>query len=337
MSVTIKELTNKKVWLAPLAGITDNPFRAICKECGADVMVSEMISVDGLLYNRDRSLEYAEFEESQRPFGLQLFGSDPDIFKKALKIALTKKPDFIDINMGCPVKKVTKRGAGSALMTTTNIAAKIVYETKNILAPLNIPLSVKFRSGWDIFSINSLEFGKEMQEAGADIICLHPRTREQMFSGKSNWKLITELKSEINIPVIGNGDIITIDDMIAMYEQTSCDSVMIGRSVMGKPWLFKQIKNYLDSGIIEEISTEEKLEIIRRHMELMIFHKGEKRAVYEMRTHFSHYTKGLRGGAQVRNKINKLHDVDKILLLVEKLYKAQNQVEERDDRTEEIE
>ena len=176
-----------------------------------------------------------------------------------------------------------------------------------------------------------------MQEAGADIICLHPRTREQMFSGKSNWKLITELKSEINIPVIGNGDIITIDDMIAMYEQTGCDSVMIGRSVMGKPWLFKQIKNYLDSGIIEEISTEEKLEIIRRHMELMIFHKGEKRAVYEMRTHFSHYTKGLHGGAQVRNKINKLHDVDKILLLVEKLYKAQNQVEERDDRTEEIE
>ena len=336
MNITAKELTNQKVWLAPLAGITDNPFRAICKECGADVVVSEMISVDGLLYNRNRSLEYAQFEESQRPFGLQLFGSDPAIFKKALKIALTKNPNFIDINMGCPVKKVTKRGAGSALMTTPDIAANIVTETKNILAPLNIPLTVKFRSGWDMFSINSLKFGKQMQEAGADIICLHPRTREQMFAGKSNWNLITELKREVSIPVIGNGDIITIDDMISMYEQTKCDSVMIGRSVMGKPWLFKQIKNYLRCGEIEQITTMEKLKIIRRHMELMIFHKGEKQAVYEMRTHFSHYTKGFRGGAHVRNRINKLFDVDEILSLVEKLYKAQNS-EGNYDRSEEIE
>ena len=324
MNITTKELTNQKVWLAPLAGITDNPFRAICKECGADVVVSEMISVDGLLYNRDRSLEYANFEESQRPFGLQLFGSDPKIFKKALKIALTKNPDFIDINMGCPVKKVIKRGAGSALMTTPDIAAKIVCETKNILSPLNIPLSVKFRSGWDLNSINSLDFGIKMQKAGADMICLHPRTRGQMFSGKSNWDLIAELKREVTIPVIGNGDIITINDMIAMYEQTGCDSVMIGRGVMGRPWLFKQIKNYLDTGNITQITTMEKLEIIRRHMELMIFHKGEKQAVYEMRTHFSHYTKGLRGGAQVRNSINKLFDVDKILLLVEELFRVQN-------------
>ena len=335
--VTIKELTNKKVWLAPLAGITDNPFRAICKECGADVVVSEMVSVDGLLYNRDRSLEYAEFEDSQRPFGIQLFGSDPEIFKKAVNIALTKKPDFIDINMGCPVKKVVKRGAGSALMTTPDIAVKIVSETKNILTPLNIPLSVKFRSGWDMFSINSLEFGKKMQEAGADIICLHPRTREQMFSGKSSWDLIAELKKEVDIPVIGNGDIIKIEDMITIYEQTECDSVMIGRGVMGKPWLFTQIQNYLSNGNIQKISTQEKLEIIRRHMELMIFHKGEKQAVYEMRTHFSHYTKGLRGGARIRNNINKLHDVDRILLLVEELYKAQDQFEERDDRSEETE
>ena len=332
MSITIKELTNQKVWLAPLAGITDNPFRAICKECGADVVVSEMISVDGLLYNRDRSLEYAKFEESQRPFGLQLFGSDPDIFKKALKIALTKNPDFIDINMGCPVKKVIKRGAGSALMTTPDIAANIVSKTKKILAPLNIPLSVKFRSGWDMFSINSLEFGKKMQKAGADIICLHPRTRGQMFSGKSNWDLIAELKKGVSVPVIGNGDIVTINDMISMYEQTGCDSVMIGRGVMGKPWLFKQIKKYLSNGNIEPITTDEKLETIRRHMELMIFHKGEKQAVYEMRTHFSHYTKGLRGGAQIRNRINKLFDVETILMLVEELYKTQKP-EGNDGRT----
>ncbi|MDP8203539.1 MAG: tRNA dihydrouridine synthase DusB [Candidatus Tenebribacter mawsonii] len=323
MSITARELTNNKIWLAPLAGITDNPFRAICKECGADVVVSEMVSVDGLLYNQDRSLEYAEFEESQRPFGLQLFGSDPEIFKKALDIALTKNPDFIDINMGCPVKKVTKRGAGSALMNTPDIAASIVRETKKILEPLNIPLSVKFRSGWNMFSTNSLEFGKQMQDAGADIICLHPRTREQMFSGKSNWKLIAELKKAVNIPIIGNGDVLVIEDMIAMYEQTGCDSVMIGRGAMGKPWLFKQVKNYLKSGNIEPITTAEKLEIIKRHLEFMIFHKGEKQAVYEMRTHFSHYTKGFRGGAKIRNRINRLFDVEQILILVEELYNTQ--------------
>ena len=324
MSITTKELTDKKIWLAPLAGITDNPYRAICKECGADVVVSEMVSVDGLLYNQDRSLEYAEFEEAQRPFGIQLFGSDPQIFKKALDIALTKNPDFIDINMGCPVKKVTKRGAGSALMKTPDIAASIVKETKKILEPLKIPLSVKFRAGWNMFNINSLEFGKQMRDAGADIICLHPRTREQMFSGKSDWKLITELKEAIDVPVIGNGDILAIEDVIAMYQQTGCDSVMIGRGAMGKPWLFRQIQNYLVDGKIKQITTEEKLKIIRRHMELMIFHKGEKQAVYEMRTHFSHYTKGLRGGAQIRNRINKLFDVETILSLVEELYHTQH-------------
>ncbi|NQT65020.1 MAG: tRNA dihydrouridine synthase DusB [FCB group bacterium] len=336
MSVTIKDLTENKVWLAPLAGITDNSFRSICKECGADVVVSEMISADGLLYNRDRSLEYARFDDEQRPFGIQLFGSDPEVFKKAVKIALTIKPDFIDINMGCPVKKVIKHGAGSALMTTPDIAADIVSVTKNILAPLNIPLSVKFRSGWDMFSINSLEFGRKMQKAGADMICLHPRTRGQMFSGKSNWDLIAELKKKISIPVIGNGDIITIDNMIAMYEQTGCDSVMIGRGVMGKPWLFTQIQNYLSKGNIRPITTEEKLQVINRHMELMISDKGERQAIFEMRTHFSHYTKGLRGGARIRNKINKLHDIDKILLLLEELFKAQN-YEERDGRSEETE
>ncbi len=324
MSITVKELTDHKVWLAPLAGITDNSFRTICKECGTDVVVSEMISVDGLLYNTEKSLRYAKFEKAQRPFGIQLFGSNPEIFKQAVKIALTIEPDFIDINMGCPVKKVIKRGAGSALMKTPDIAANIVTETKNILAPLNIPLSVKFRSGWDMFSSNFLEFGKKMQEAGADMICLHPRTRGQMFSGKSKWELISELKNEIDIPVIGNGDIITIDDMITMFEQTGCDSVMIGRGTMGKPWLFTQIKNYLRNGEIKHVSTDDKLKIIRRHMELMISDKGEEKAILEMRTHLAHYTKGLRGGAQARNYITKLHDVNNILTIVEELYKRQN-------------
>jgi len=323
MSTTVLELTDHKVWLAPLAGITDNSFRTICKECGADVVVSEMISVDGLLYNREKSLSYAKYDETQRPFGIQLFGSDPEIFKQAVKIALTTEPDFIDINMGCPVKKVVKRGAGSALMKTLDIATKIVSETKNILKQFNIPLSVKFRSGWDMFSVNSLEFGRKMQEAGADMICLHPRTRGQMFSGKSNWELISELKNEVDIPVIGNGDIITIDDMVTMYDQTGCDSIMIGRGTMGKPWLFSQIQNYLSKGETKQVSTQEKIKIIKRHMEFMISDKGEDKAILEMRTHLSHYTKGLRGGAQARNYITRLHDVNNILTIVEELYKNQ--------------
>lgn len=321
MTITTKELTTNKIWLAPLAGITDNPFRTICKECGVDVVVSEMISVDGLLYNRERSLQYAIFDEFQRPFGLQLFGSDPEIFKKALKIALTKKPDFIDINMGCPVKKVTKRGAGAALMKTPEIAVDIVSVTKKILEPRRIPLSVKFRAGWDMFSINSLEFGKLMQKAGADMICLHPRTKSMMFSGKSKWELISELKNAVTIPVIGNGDITSIEDMQEMYTQTKCNSVMIGRGSMGRPWLFKQIKKFATNGKCEKISTEEKLDIIKRHMELMISQKGTRKAINEMRTHFSHYTKGLRGGAFVRNKINNSFYIDEILAYVEELYR----------------
>jgi len=325
MNSIIAALTKQKIWLAPLAGITDNPFRTICKECGADVVVSEMISVDGLLYNRGRSLEYADFEESQRPFGLQLFGSDPVIFEKALPIALSRKPDFIDINMGCPVKKVIKRGAGSALMKTPKIAEKIVKAVKKILEPLNIPLSVKFRAGWDMFSINSNEFGKRMQDAGADMICLHPRMRSQMFSGISNWKLISELKSEVDIPVIGNGDIKTADDVSKMLEQTKCDTVMIGRGAMGRPWLFTQIRKYLETGSIINISTEKKLEIIRRHMELMIDNKGAKRAINEMRTHFNHYTKGFKGGAKIRNKINQSFYIDEIIEYVEKLYMSNSE------------
>lgn len=320
MSITINELTQKKIWLAPLAGITDNPFRSICKECGADVVVSEMISVDGLLYNRDRSLEYADFEESQRPFGLQLFGSDPVIFEKALPIALKKHPDFIDINMGCPVKKVIKRGAGSALMKTPEVAEQIVRTVKKILEPLNIPLSVKFRAGWDMFSINSNDFGKRMQDAGADMICLHPRTRSQMFSGISNWDLISELKKVIDIPLIGNGDIRSAEDVTRMLEQTKCNSVMIGRGAMGNPWLFTQIKNFHSTGKIEDIPAAKKLQIIRKHMELMIEKKGTKRAINEMRTHFNHYTKGFRGSAKIRSKINQSFYVDEILEYVEELY-----------------
>ncbi len=268
-------------------------------------------------------MAYAEFEEEQRPFAIQLFGSDPVMMANAVEKVLKKKPDLIDINMGCPVKKVIKRGAGSALMRTPELAEEIVKSAKSVLNGTNIPLTVKFRSGWDNFSINAIEFGQRMEAAGVDGICLHPRTRTQMFSGHSNWNLIKELKQKVSIPVIGNGDIHSAKDVMEMLELTGCDDVMVGRGIMGKPWLFQEIKSFMEDGKKREMNVDEKLEIIRKHAEHTVKHKGLENAVIEMRTHFGHYTKGLRGGARVRDFIVRCFDMEDILTKITNLYLSQ--------------
>ncbi len=318
----LSKLTDKKLWLAPLAGYTDNAFRTICKECGADVVVSEMVSADGLIYNQEKSLEYARFKEDQRPFGIQLFGSEPKIMKQAAKILLPLNPDFIDINMGCPVKKVVKRGAGSALMKNPRIAELIVKDLKEILADTGIYLSVKIRSGWDKFSINAVEFGKLMEQAGVDLICLHPRLRSQMFSGSSDWELIGNLKQALNIPVVGNGDINDIASAVEMFKSTGCDSIMIGRGILGKPWLFDQIKSCLNVGKKIAPTSDEKLVIIQRHFELALKEKGQKKAVTEIRSHLAYYTKGWRDGAKVRDHINRCLEIEDIFEAVKSLYEG---------------
>jgi nifR3 family TIM-barrel protein len=323
MNPIIANLTKQKIWLAPLAGFTDNAFRTICKKCGADVVVSEMVSVDGLIHNKEKSLKYLDFTDFQRPYGIQLFGSDPVIMAKGAEIALAEKPDFIDVNMGCPVKKVVKRGAGSALMISPELAENIIKEIKNVTSGTSIPLSVKIRAGWDNFNINAVEFGKRMENAGCDIMCLHPRTRSQMFSGQSDWSLIKKLKEKLTIPLIGNGDINSIEDIIRMFNETGCDSVMIGRGVLGKPWILRNIKEYFKSGGISDISWLEKMEIIKEHFMLEIKNKGETKALIEMRNHFSHYTKGLPDGAKVREFINRSLDSKDVLEAVETLFLSQ--------------
>ncbi len=323
MNPIIANLTKQKIWLAPLAGFTDNAFRTICKKCGADVVVSEMVSVDGLIHNKVKSLEYLDFTDFQRPYGIQLFGSNPAIMAKGTEIALEMKPDFIDVNMGCPVKKVVKRGAGSALMNFSELAENIIKEIKKILAGTSIPLSVKIRAGWDKCCINAVEFGKKMENAGCDMICLHPRTRSQMFSGQSDWNLIRELKEKLTIPLIGNGDINSVEDIIRMFNETGCDSVMIGRGVLGKPWIFRDIKEYFESGDVSDISFLEKMKIIKEHFELEIENKGETKALIEMRNHFSHYTKGLPGGAKVREFVNRCLDSEDVLEAIETLFLSQ--------------
>lgn len=319
----IAALTAKTLWLAPLAGVTDSVFRSICKTWGADVVVSEMISADGLVYSYDKSIEYADFTADQRPFGMQLFGSESDMMCRGARLLLAQNPDFLDINMGCPVKKVIKRGAGSALMQTPQRAVEILKALEPVVHKMELPLSVKFRAGWDGNSINAVEFACQMEDAGADILCLHPRTRSQMFGGKSDWQLITEVKKAVSIPVIGNGDIFSAADAVEMFETTGCDGVMIGRAAWGNPWLFAEIKAALQGEKFQEVSYEKRFETVQKHFLAALEHYPKKRAILEMRTHFAKYSRGLRDGASFRAKINVTDNPEEILQRIKELYDEQ--------------
>lgn len=322
-TASVKSLTDRRLWLAPLAGFTDLPFRTVCKACGADVVVSEMISVDGLWHAPRRSLEYAGFTDELHPYGIQLFGTDYKLMVKILPLILNIKPDFIDINMGCPVKKVVKRGAGAALMKDPARAADLVKALREALPPA-LPLSVKIRSGWDKYSINAEEVALYLEEAGADMICLHPRTRSQMYAGRSDWTLISRLKQQLHIPLIGNGDVRTPQDAVSLFTETGCDSIMIGRGALGNPWIFWEIKEHLTSGISKPLSREQKFDTIARHCKLVAEQLGEEKAVIELRAHLSYYTKGFRDGSAVRNYLNRSLDLEDILQKVKELYYGQN-------------
>jgi len=324
MSLKLRELTESKIWLAPIAGYTDKFFRQICKECGADVMVSEMVSADGLLRNREKTLKYAEFTQDQRPFGIQIFGNTPQIMQKAVEVLIPLKPDFVDINMGCPVKKVTKREAGSALLKDVDKVTAIISAIKTRLLKTRILLSVKLRSGWDRQNINLLELLPSMISAGADLVCIHPRTRSQFYSGNADWSLIKRAKQISDIPVIGNGDIRTCDDAQNLFEQTNCDSIMVGRGALGNPWIFAQIKAKIFKKKIENFTPQKKLSLINKHLDLVIKEKGEKRGLIEMRSHLSFYTKGIKGSAKTRRIITKSENQLTVKKEIENLYKQKN-------------
>ncbi|MBI9030854.1 tRNA dihydrouridine synthase DusB [bacterium] len=314
----ISSLTDHKLWLAPLAGYTDNTFRTIAKKCGADVIVSEMVSADGLYYNLENSLHYAYFEEFQRPFGVQLFGSDADMMAKGAEIIAGIKPDFIDINMGCPVKKVINRMAGSALMKDLDLACRITEAVKEVGLKHKLLVTTKFRSGWDLESINYLSFGKALENSGSDALILHPRTRSQMFTGHSNWEHIRLLKESVNIPVVGNGDVKSLEDAQELYNLTYCDSIMIGRGALGKPWIFQEIKDFY----LNQETSIDKLKVVLNHYELSLKNSNpndQLHAIREMRSHFTHYSKGIRGGAQLRDEINHTIDPQEIFNIINKL------------------
>lgn len=298
------EIKNQVV-LAPMAGICNSAFRRIAKEMGAGLIYAEMVSDKALLYKSKKTEDMLYMKDEERPISQQIFGSDKESFVEAAKIVCEKMhPDIIDINMGCPVPKVAVSAqAGAALLKNSGKVYEIV---KSVVEAVSIPVTVKIRSGWDKNSINAIEIAKVCERAGASAICVHPRTRSQRYEGLSDWNIIKEVKESISIPVIGNGDIRSVDDAKRMIELTNCDAVMIGRGVLGNPWLIRDIVNYLEDGALPKvISKDEKIDMCIKHMNYLLSFKDEKTAVLEMRSHIAWYLKGLDGVNEVKREIFK--------------------------------
>lgn len=296
------EIKNKIV-LAPMAGISNTSYRKIIKEMGAGLIYAEMVSDKAIKYGNDKTLDLLKMDESERPIAQQIFGADIDSFIiAAKKVEEEMHPDIIDINMGCPVPKVALRAqAGSALLKDPD---KIYEIVKAVVNSVSVPVTVKIRAGWDANSINCVEVAKKIEEAGASAITLHARTRAQGYSGTADWSLIKAVKESVSIPVIGNGDVTDCYLAKEMLDETGCDAVMIGRGVLGNPWLIKECVEYLDNGKVpDKVSLEDRIKMLKRHFKMLVDDKGEVPALLEIRTHALWYIKGLPGSAKIKNEI----------------------------------
>lgn len=302
--------------LAPMAGITDLPYRLIMKEFGAGLVFTEMVSANGLIRDGVRTRELLRSSPEERPLGIQLFADSPDILARAASM-VSDDGELLDINMGCPVKKVVRSGAGSALLQNPILVGKIVAAVRKA-TPL--PLTVKFRSGWDQQTVNYLEIGRIAEEEGADGLVLHPRTRSQGFSGHSEWQHIRKLKEQSNIPVIGSGDIFSASDALAMLETTGCDGLMIGRGGYGNPWLFREITAALAGKTLPLPTAEERLRIAGKHLDLFVDLFGSYKAVMDMRKHLCWYVRGLNGAAHFRQTINQTGTLEGMKDLLESFF-----------------
>ena len=309
------EIKNQVV-LAPMAGISNTAYRQIIKEMGAGLIFAEMVSDKALVYGSEKTFDLLKMSDMERPIAQQIFGSDVDSFVKAAKLVEDKMhPDIIDINMGCPVPKVAiKSQAGSALLKNPDKIKEIVSA---VVKAVSVPVTVKIRSGWDANSVNAVEVAKVIEEAGASAITVHGRTRAQGYSGNADWNIIKQVKEMVSIPVIGNGDITSAEKAKEMLDFTGCDAVMIGRGVLGNPWLIKECVSYLESGIIPpKPSSRKKIEMLKRHYQLLVDSTSEKQAILEIRTHALWYIKGMPKSAYIKNEICKTknsEDLFKIL------------------------
>lgn len=292
-----------EVVLAPMAGVCNSAFRRIIKEMGCGLLYAEMVSDKALIYNNEKTKEMLYMTEEERPIAQQIFGSDKKSFVEAAKMVIKEmSPDIIDINMGCPVPKVALRAqAGAALLKDPEKVYEIV---KSVVEAVDVPVTVKIRSGWDHNSINAVEIAKVCEKAGASAITVHPRTRSQGYQGLADWSIIKKVKESVNIPVIGNGDIVSAKDAKKMIDQTGCDAVMIGRGVLGNPFLIKQVLTYLKTGeLIPNQSPKEKIQTCLKHFDYLLQIKPEKIAVLEMRTHGAWYLKGLPNAVAVKKRL----------------------------------
>lgn len=305
-------------FLAPMAGIADRAFRELCVKYGAAYVVSEMVSSKGLTMGDKKSAELLTLGD-EHPAAVQIFGDDPEIMANAAVKCLEYSPDVIDINMGCPAPKVAMNGGGASLMKNPQLAYEI---TRCVVSAVDIPVTVKIRKGWDDDNINAVEMAKLIQKAGASAIAIHGRTRNQMYSGSVDYDIIRKVKQAVDIPVIGNGDIVDEQSATIMLEKTGCDAIMIGRGALGNPWLFSQINAYLDEcRVLPKPTVTQKMVTMLKHIEQLIEYKGEYTAMREARHHAAYYTKGIRGGAALRKEISGYEHFEQLQELAFKIAK----------------
>ena len=305
--------------VAPMSVATDRACREMCCAFGAEYCVTEMVATRAVQYNYKKTQDLITLGEKEHPIAIQLFGDDPLYFASAAKRAAAAGPDAIDINMGCPVPKIAGNNCGSALMKKPPLCGDIVRAVK---ASVDLPVTVKIRKGWDENSVNAVEVAKYCEEAGADAICVHGRTRTQMYEGEADWDIIGEVKNAVRVPVIGNGDVKCVQDAVKMMNDTGCDMVMIGRAALGNPWIFREINGYFSTGlrIMPPPTLSERIVVIKRHIDALCAAKGEGRGMCEARKHVAWYMHGLRGAAEFRRMAGELTTLGDLDRLLEKVY-----------------